>query len=1505
MKKGIDLRTALFLILFISFGNLFGAWITDMPVTEYQPDGKALELFASGDEYHNWLQDKDGYTIIREKTSGELRYAEQDGEQIRAGRLVAGLDDPRLGGLTPGINISRELYKQARETKFARPETRDAPTTGQFNNLVVFIRFSDEAEYGENISLYNGWFNSNASSLKNYFLETSYNQLNVDTHFYPAPVSGYVVSWQDSHPRSYFQPYDATTNPNGYNGDDERRTREFALLAAASSGVSPLVPSNLNIDADGDGRVDNVVFIVKGSAGAWNSLLWPHRWSLWDRFAYIRGKRVYDFNFQLQNYLVSSNVGVLCHEFYHSLGAPDLYHYSGNGIAPAGTWDVMNSNTNPPQHMTTHMKMKYGGWVSSIPTISGDGEFSLNPATSPTGQAYRINSNVAGQHYIVEFRKKTGIFESSIPGSGIIVYRIDTSLNGNADGPPDELYVYRPGGSVSENGSPSEANFSAETGRTMFSNLTNPSPFLQDGSQGNLKLYAIGSAAGNTITFKTGEPEPVIWDFSQAEYRESFESGALAEGWINVSSSGTYIFEIVSSGSMPTCYPVDGSRMLMYNSYSSHTDNGAQLISPNLRITDTASFDYNVRFNMYRDSGYINNADRIELWVYGTGSNSTMAILVGTVNRSINLSPAVTGNGWYDYEFTLPIADPGDYVVCLKAISGYGNRMYLDNLRIGMKTILPYSQSFAGVVAPALPVGNGAMINSTSTYAYVKTISSSTYSHSAPMVLAMNNSSDAAADVIYCPPVLPIPLNTVKTRFWARSSGSGYPLKIGSIDGTGNFLQQSEVNLSTTYQLYEVNFAGTIIEGDRIAFKHGLGGTSRTIYIDDIEIMQIPAYDLCLDSIGIPPYSYAGEEYSLQLNVRNAGSTALTGYQIRLFDADTQIVLSSSVINTEIPPGATRNHNLSYQFSSPGMRRIYLRVSHPQDTESGNNNSIPKPVCILPEDTEVQTMGSLQSDRYENYLPFNFYYKNNVSETIYYPGEGLIPGSTLYAISYPYSFVTALSQTPLKIWMQNTESSGLSSGWLPAEGYQLVFDGLVDIPAGEGELFIPLAAPFLFEGSNLAIRVNRPMDSSYYSSSDKFCLYENTSYSNRSRRIQSDSVTYDPLAPGVAGTVDAIAPKISFYLQASEMDVTNLTLTEIFSPLRAVAGLAADLEIQILNSGNTEINSLEVMIRDYYSQELLVHTTVSTEVPAGEAQTIQVPITFTETGQYFIQASVVVEDESYPEDNTSLKHKILVVSPEISVAEIGGTEPGTQLNSIPFNFFYKNSVTESIYLAEELGTTYALITGMEYYHSFVDSLVARPVKIWLKNTGEQSLSSSFPIFEGYTLVFDSVVNFIPGERSLYIEFPEPYLYTGANLAVRANRVMDTSYYSSADTFEVYDTGGNRSIFLRSDSTVYDPVSSLEGAIVITQVPKIALHHQDVTLAAPELQITQTDEGFRLDWQAVEYANKYVVYVSSDLLHWVGYESIENWFIYPGEDKAFFKVVADTEAMSIQRGHEKK
>ena len=64
--------------------------------------------------------------------------------------------------------------------------------------------------------------------------------------------------------------------------------------------------------------------------------------------AYINGSQVYDYLFMLSGSWYY-NVGVLCHEFGHVLGAPDYYHYDGGGApTPVGGWDVMASNGNPP-----------------------------------------------------------------------------------------------------------------------------------------------------------------------------------------------------------------------------------------------------------------------------------------------------------------------------------------------------------------------------------------------------------------------------------------------------------------------------------------------------------------------------------------------------------------------------------------------------------------------------------------------------------------------------------------------------------------------------------------------------------------------------------------------------------------------------------------------------------------------------------------------------------------------------------------------------------------------------------------------------------------------------------------------------------------------------------------------------------------------------------------------------------------------------------------------------
>ena len=41
-------------------------------------------------------------------------------------------------------------------------------------------------------------------------------------------------------------------------------------------------------------------------------------------------------------------------------------------------------------------------------------------------------------------KKGSDVFEEKLPGSGLLIYRIDQRFEGNADGPPEGIYVYRP-----------------------------------------------------------------------------------------------------------------------------------------------------------------------------------------------------------------------------------------------------------------------------------------------------------------------------------------------------------------------------------------------------------------------------------------------------------------------------------------------------------------------------------------------------------------------------------------------------------------------------------------------------------------------------------------------------------------------------------------------------------------------------------------------------------------------------------------------------------------------------------------------------------------------------------------------------------------------------------------------------------------------------------------------------------------------------------------------------
>jgi M6 family metalloprotease-like protein len=515
------LLCALLIGVFATF-SLHAAYIENVPITVVQPNGDTLHCFATGDDFYQWLHDAKNYTIIQNVETGFFVYANLVNNELVPTELIPGEDQPEHSFLIPGLNIPVSKILQLRE-EMERPmiqnvQVRDNANIGNMNNVVVFIRFSEDDEYTQSFAEVNQKFNDsstvNAVSVYNYVKNVSYNQMFVVSHYFPKPDGDQIFSYQDTFPRNYYMPY-SSNNLIGYQNNDtvnQRTSREHALLIRAINFVKNTIPDSLNLDYNEDGKVDNICFVVKGTVGAWANLLWPHRWSLFSDSITINDLRVWDYNFLLANASYFS-ASVMSHELLHTFGFPDLYRYGNNGT-PIGKWDIMASTTNPPQQTNMYMKLKYGHWIDEIPEITSEGYYTLYPnQTHKEGSAYKIASPNHDEFFVLEFRKKALPFDGAISTGGVVIYRINTLFNGNAgtnlDDVFDEVYVFRYGGSISNDGSVNAAAFYQNSSLlNQFNPWTDPYPFLTDGTVCYFELTQFSSNLADSITFYYA-PNPI------------------------------------------------------------------------------------------------------------------------------------------------------------------------------------------------------------------------------------------------------------------------------------------------------------------------------------------------------------------------------------------------------------------------------------------------------------------------------------------------------------------------------------------------------------------------------------------------------------------------------------------------------------------------------------------------------------------------------------------------------------------------------------------------------------------------------------------------------------------------------------------------------------------------------------------------------------------------------------------------------------------------------------
>lgn len=161
-------------------------------------------------------------------------------------------------------------------------------------------------------------------------------------------------------------------------------------------------------------------------------------------------------------------IGVHAHESFHAFGAPDLYDY-GYTSTTAGDWSLMDGGSwtsdgvqpgSRPAHPGGMLQYDIpgapeddtpdgffsAGWRQEISTNGRYPIVGLGLPPSYGGpRLYLIqNSNFVteGEHFLVENRCNTGVFEGNLPEFGIIISHYDPSEKGSRynEGPGTETY---------------------------------------------------------------------------------------------------------------------------------------------------------------------------------------------------------------------------------------------------------------------------------------------------------------------------------------------------------------------------------------------------------------------------------------------------------------------------------------------------------------------------------------------------------------------------------------------------------------------------------------------------------------------------------------------------------------------------------------------------------------------------------------------------------------------------------------------------------------------------------------------------------------------------------------------------------------------------------------------------------------------------------------------------------------------------------------------------------
>ena len=441
--KTKTINTILLILLFSgisSFAIAVPAY--NQKIVVKQSDKTELYVFLKGDEKVNWAKTTDGFTLLKSK-KGDYVYAISDSKEgIMPSTIIAHNENKRnkeevefIQSLNKDLFFSRDQinslkqlwdYKQTPEYK----QLYGIAKTSQRNLRIIVLLvgypdrpFINNAQYFDDLFNQVGYsINGNEGSVKDYFLASTFGNVNVSADVYgPYTSSAGAAAY-------------ANQVPNG------ARNLLSEVINLADSAIN-----FANYCGNGSQYVDAIYMIYAGCAASSGEpdAIWPHRSALYPP---VQKDGVYIYNYGCSAELNGSTasgktppvIGTICHEFSHVLGLADVYdtdYGESGGEAPASyDWDVMstgcyNNGARTPTLWSAYQRSSEGylDLVELSSSTTGIGNKTLPPLNS-SNSAYKLTHS-ASEFFVLENRQQIG-WDRFLPGHGMIITHIDSSVPG-------------------------------------------------------------------------------------------------------------------------------------------------------------------------------------------------------------------------------------------------------------------------------------------------------------------------------------------------------------------------------------------------------------------------------------------------------------------------------------------------------------------------------------------------------------------------------------------------------------------------------------------------------------------------------------------------------------------------------------------------------------------------------------------------------------------------------------------------------------------------------------------------------------------------------------------------------------------------------------------------------------------------------------------------------------------------------------------------------------------